>query len=93
MSLLGKYYKNQPRRRFPYKPVRYRPPEEDQPEDRRERMRIRRLIVHEKSNSNLILLLGVLVIVIMIVAYLFPEIFSGFRGLQQFGLDSLNIVL
>lgn len=56
-------------------------------------MRIRRLIVHEKSNSNLILLLGVLVIVIMIVAYLFPEIFSGFRGLQQFGLDSLNIVL
>jgi hypothetical protein len=92
MSLLEKYYRNQPRRRFPYKPVRYKPPEEEQPEDRRERMRIRRLVVHEKSNSNLILLLGVLAIIFMITAYLFPEIFAGFRGLQEFGLDSLNIV-
>jgi hypothetical protein len=49
-------------------------------------------VVHEKSNSNLILLLGVLAIIFMITAYLFPEIFAGFRGLQEFGLDSLNIV-
>lgn len=85
-------FKKQPRRRFPYKPIFYKPPEEQLPEDRSERLRIRRLVVHERSN-NLLVLLGLLVIVMLLIAYLFPEVFSGFRELQPLSLDTLDIVL